>query len=289
MRGIILSHILIISLCFSTKVLCTIDGCYNYGSPVNNKETCNKCYPGKTPSASKEVCVSCPNGCIECDVNLKCISCSSNLYLVPETGECKSCGGNCKTCSASSCSECLQEYYVDSKDKKCIRCPENCMVCSDYNTCTSCKPGFEVTDKKGTKGCKKTLSTAFVVGIIISIFICACCVLICCCVVLAENGQSNSSRNYQPIENNRQLDKYNNQGYNNNSGNARFNPGQTNNYQPQSGQVNYNPGPNNYGPRQTPAPLQNNQAATANVNLPPGFTNLENPGAIGTRGQLERM
>jgi len=103
---------------------------------------CDSCRPGSTKING--VCEKCdiPN-CNTCDDTLKtCASCSSGYRL--QNNNCEACVDNCRMCAktAARCDYCKDRFFVESDTGLCKPCPENCKTCGDINTCSICNIGF---------------------------------------------------------------------------------------------------------------------------------------------------
>ena len=208
MKGAMLLILLV--LCAIGPAQATIAGCLVYGSPANGKEVCSKCEDFRVATLIGDVCLECPPGCVECDVAKKCLRCRESLYLVANTGECKTCGVNCAKCDGPLCGKCSSGHFLDSSRSFCVRCSENCVECQNANMCTACLSNYELGDKNGNRVCNLKITTADILILSTLAFVGLCIVIICiccCCAMCADKPAetsrpatyNNNQNNYQPM------------------------------------------------------------------------------------------
>ncbi len=81
-----------------------------------------------------------------CTSTVSASSCDSGYYV--NQNYCSSCLLNCKTCTSSStCTQCIDYFYLNTTVLTCNPCPSNCMSCDQYSptVCTSCKDGYTLS------------------------------------------------------------------------------------------------------------------------------------------------
>jgi hypothetical protein len=97
---------------------------------------------------------ACPSGCNKCSSATTCLLCTDtnkvgslctiDAYLCNATstisgGSCVLCNtlfGSCYKCSSSSCTLCMDGYYLSGNN--CLQCISGCSKCTDSSTCNYC-------------------------------------------------------------------------------------------------------------------------------------------------------
>ncbi|ELP88681.1 hypothetical protein EIN_193200 [Entamoeba invadens IP1] len=113
------------------------------------KYECEECESGYGLVTGQR-CIAYPDACTsaeEFNTQLSCTSCKDGYQLTLESPSlCIKCGVNCKTCEASTpsqCKTCLEGYILVGTT--CTKCADsNCGVCTTTTTssCTDCKNGY---------------------------------------------------------------------------------------------------------------------------------------------------
>jgi proprotein convertase subtilisin/kexin type 5 len=158
-------------LCSTSCTSCPVGHYLSGGACVACGANCKTC--------TSDICLNCFDGYYQfiptCD---ECSRCNQpGNYLSPITGLCTaSCLNNCKVCaSATKCSVCEIDFYLNTVDETCIKCTEaaqfvdgvkchnpcteNCQVCQSTSKCLLCKEGY-FKDAAGT--CSKCLTGCLV-------------------------------------------------------------------------------------------------------------------------------
>ncbi len=72
------------------------------------------------------ICTQCISSCRTCAKGspATCVDCGDGAYLDSlNTGKCKPCSPNCKTCSSKGCNECWEGFNLNEQ----MTCSENCV------------------------------------------------------------------------------------------------------------------------------------------------------------------
>jgi hypothetical protein len=103
-------------------------------------------------------CDKCPRGCKTCESKSLCYTCDVG-YQLNAWDVCEECDDNCISCAFDECLECEAGFLkedgfcvVECRDglfavlesSVCEYCPDECSTCTSYDTCTSCKKGYEL-------------------------------------------------------------------------------------------------------------------------------------------------
>jgi len=109
---------------------------------VSGGGKCDTCSPGA--KKINGICETCDiQNCNSCDDTLKnCVSCNSGYRL--QDNQCAACVDKCRICSISQarCDFCKDGYFAESDTGLCKACPDNCKTCGDFDTCSVCNMGF---------------------------------------------------------------------------------------------------------------------------------------------------
>lgn len=136
------------------------------------------CDPSQYYDAVIDECFDCHFDCATCTGapipgNSNCSACKNptrmlvdgSCYMTCDNNQiCLSCHGSCKTCSGSLSNQCLScpnSKYLNEgsclsacpagsfpQASQCRSCPDGCVACIGLNACTSCTPGFVLSQGK---------------------------------------------------------------------------------------------------------------------------------------------
>lgn len=101
-------------------------------------------------------CKKCMAGCLQCSTAVNCLLCVSGYALVG--WNCVRCPDNCRKCSSSNTSQCLDcrhGYYNDNQ--VCKPSPKPQCFIFDYaenDKCLVCMPGYALTSEKKCIQCQ---------------------------------------------------------------------------------------------------------------------------------------
>ncbi len=159
-------------MCTTSQSLCLI--CPIECKTCSSSLICNSC--SQQYYLSNNACVSCSEYCLTCSSSSICLQCQSPYVLrngscnacvvqnaltcssidsallcedqfYVENNYCSSCLLNCKSCSSSSsCTQCVNYFYLNSTVLTCNPCPTNCLTCNSItpSICNSCRNGFQL-------------------------------------------------------------------------------------------------------------------------------------------------
>ncbi|PRW51117.1 Insulin-like growth factor binding N-terminal [Chlorella sorokiniana] len=136
---------------------CKVEGCQTCNGDLS---TCTKCViqraselDGFFADATTGTCKACDAGCKACTGTGACLECTRTV-MEPAKQVClESCTvANCHRCSqtADKCEECEAGLRLNESSNTCVPCGvAHCSKCSDDSQCSTCMPGYGLTDPQG--------------------------------------------------------------------------------------------------------------------------------------------
>ena len=139
--------------------------CSEHCDRCESKTKCVDCIPEYyvTP---EDKCSACAPVCHECDGPSEndCLDCDDGYYFSRPNRKCFKCHEGCTKCTGPNdyeCSECSSGFFMDKEStgilpgiqgRKCTRCEKGCSKCTDAKQCTTCKPGYYITEHTNKEG-----------------------------------------------------------------------------------------------------------------------------------------